>query len=162
MMTSSCVFLLSGYGCCRALLHSTSAADVADKSGLPFPDIDFPARQVEEVETALSSMPTVTVTAACEVDGEPEAQVQAEDVVTCKARVLLSRPSHATHGASPHFCPVAPGLRLTRLTSQAAQVDECASSCQQCGARNDERATYLCLHLELTSAEENAAHLTCR
>lgn len=91
------------------------------------------------METALSSMPTVTVTAACEVDGEPEAQVQAEDVVTCKARVLLSRPSHATHGASSHFCPVAPGLRLTRLAGQVALVNGCASSCKGCGAGNNER-----------------------
>ena len=96
------------------------------------------------METALSSMPTVTVTAACAVDGEPEAQVQAEDVVTCKARVLLSRPSHATHGVSPHFCPVAPGLQLTRLTSQAALVDGCASSCQQCNARNKAAAFHVC------------------
>jgi hypothetical protein len=58
--------------------------------------------QVEEVETALSSMPTVSVTASCEVEGEPEAQIQVEDVVTCKARVLLSRPSRGTHGMSVH------------------------------------------------------------
>lgn len=51
--------------------------------------------QVEEVETSLSLMPSVSVMASCEVDGEPEARIQVEDIVTCKARILLTRPSHA-------------------------------------------------------------------
>lgn len=61
----------------------------------------LPNEQVGDVETALSSIPSVSVTAVCEVAGEPEAAISVEDIVTCKARILLSRPSHATQGEPP-------------------------------------------------------------
>lgn len=125
---------------------------------LAFPHTHLPAWQVEEVETALSSMPTVTVTAACEVDGEPEAQVQAEDVVTCKARVLLSRPSHATHGTSSQFY---------RVTSEIVAQKPwrhwwifCASSCKQCAARTIERPSCVC-HSEICALRARVCSTTC-
>ncbi len=66
----------------------------------------LPNEQVDDVETALSSIPSVSVTAVCEVAGEPEAAISVEDIVTCKARILLSRPSHATQGepCASHYC----------------------------------------------------------
>lgn len=60
------------------------------------------------METSLSLMPSVSVTAGCEVDGEPEARIQVEDIVTCKARILLTRPSHASQGELR--CPISTGV----------------------------------------------------
>ena len=55
--------------------------------------------QVEQLETSLASIPSISVTASCLVDGELNADVFVGDTVTCRAHVLLSRPSHATAGA---------------------------------------------------------------
>ena len=55
--------------------------------------------QIAQLETSLASIPSVTATASCLVDGELNADVFEGDVVTCRAHVLLSRPSHATAGA---------------------------------------------------------------
>ena len=53
------------------------------------------------METALSSMPTLELEASCVVAGaDSEASMMTGDVVTCTARVLLHRPSHATQGKS--------------------------------------------------------------
>ena len=57
-------------------------------------------RQVEQVETSLVSMPTVSVSASCVVEGETSVEVFEGDVVTCRAHVSLSRPSHQTTGAA--------------------------------------------------------------
>ena len=55
--------------------------------------------QLAQLETSLASIPSVSVTASCLVDGELSADVFQGDAVTCRAHVLLSRPSHATAGA---------------------------------------------------------------
>lgn len=60
--------------------------------------------QVEQLETSLASIPSISVTASCLVDGELNADVFVGDTVTCRAHVLLSRPSHATAGA--HILPL--------------------------------------------------------
>ena len=50
------------------------------------------------METSLASIPTLVATASCLVDGELKSDIYEGDVVTCRAHVLLSRPSHATAG----------------------------------------------------------------
>jgi len=47
---------------------------------------------VEEISTLLSSLPSIYVRAACEVDGEEE--IMEGDVAKCKVRIMLTRPSH--------------------------------------------------------------------
>lgn len=56
------------------------------------------AMQVEQVETSLTSMPTVSVDASCVVEGETSVEVFEGDIVTCRAHVSLTRPSHRTSG----------------------------------------------------------------
>ena len=63
--------------------------------------------QVEQVETSLASMPTVSVDASCVVEGETSVEVFEGDVVTCRAHVSLTRPSHRTSGAvALHSCRI--------------------------------------------------------
>mmetsp|Transcript_12528 Transcript_12528/g.37597 ORF Transcript_12528/g.37597 Transcript_12528/m.37597 type:complete len:727 (-) Transcript_12528:1258-3438(-) len=58
-------------------------------------------QQAADVETSLSSMPTVRVEAQCAVAGaDSQASMMVGDVVTVTARVLLHRPSHATQELS--------------------------------------------------------------
>lgn len=76
--------------------------------------IGLTAKQVGDVETSLSSMPTLSVEVQCSLaGGGGETSYVAGDLVTCTASVLLSRPSHAVLGPdksgsgvavfSPHF-----------------------------------------------------------
>ena len=59
----------------------------------------FVPAQVEQVETSLTSIPAVSVDAGCVVEGETSVEVFEGDVVTCRAHVSLTRPSHRTSGA---------------------------------------------------------------
>lgn len=54
------------------------------------------AGEVEEVETMLSAMPTLWVSAQCVVEAEEvdDDVVLEGDVVTCRVQVMLTRPSH--------------------------------------------------------------------
>ena len=60
-------------------------------------------RQVEQIEISLASMPAVSVSASCVVEGETSVEVFEGDVVTCRAHVSLSRPSHQTTGAAGRY-----------------------------------------------------------
>lgn len=57
--------------------------------------------QQEEVETSLMAMPTVHMAAHCVVDGEESSEIMESDIVTCAARVVLTRHSHLTPGFQP-------------------------------------------------------------
>ena len=55
-------------------------------------------RQAEEVGTSMLSVPAVTLSdVGCGLDGE-DGEVMEGDIVTCSARVTLSRPSHSLTG----------------------------------------------------------------
>lgn len=54
--------------------------------------------QADEVETALMAIPTVHMAAHCVVDGEESSEIMESDIVTCAARVVLTRHSHMTPG----------------------------------------------------------------
>ena len=54
--------------------------------------------QADEVETSLLAIPTVHMTAHCVIDGEESSEIMESDIVTCAARVLLTRHSHLTPG----------------------------------------------------------------
>lgn len=57
--------------------------------------------QVQEVQTSLASIPSVTLSEVkIEVEGEDaEHEIMQGDLVTCSCRVVLTRPNHATSGA---------------------------------------------------------------
>lgn len=79
------------------LLSVEERAEALQASGLN-------ATQVEDVETMLSAMPTVWVSAQCsvEVDGEVDDGLVLEcDIVTCTVQVMLTRPSHMVSGFDP-------------------------------------------------------------
>ena len=54
--------------------------------------------QADEVETSLMAMPAVHMAAHCVVDGEESSEIMESDIVTCAARVMLTRHSHLTPG----------------------------------------------------------------
>lgn len=57
--------------------------------------------QAEEVNLALLSIPIVTATSvSCQVDGE-DGEIMEQDIVTCSARLILSRASHVLTGPLP-------------------------------------------------------------
>ena len=76
------------------------------------------AVQVEQVETSLESMPAVSATASCVVEGETSVEVYEGDVVTCRAHVTLTRPSHRTPGAAAHHTSGCPGQCTEQLALQ--------------------------------------------
>lgn len=57
--------------------------------------------QADEVETSLMAMPTVHMAAKCVVDGEESEEIMETDIVTCAARVVLTRHSHLAPGILP-------------------------------------------------------------
>ena len=63
-------------------------------------------QQAEEVETSLMAMPTVHMAAKCVVDGEESEEIMETDIVTCAARVVLTRHSHLAPGTlvKPVWC----------------------------------------------------------
>ena len=54
--------------------------------------------QADDVETSLMAMPTVHMAAHCVVDGEESSDIIESDIVTCTARVMLTRHSHLSPG----------------------------------------------------------------
>lgn len=64
------------------------------------------ASQTEEVETSLMAMPTVHMAAKCVVDGEDSEDIMESDIVTCAARVVLTRHSHLAPGDLFHKRPL--------------------------------------------------------
>ncbi|PSC67052.1 dnaJ ERDJ2A [Micractinium conductrix] len=61
------------------------------------------ASEVEDVETMLSAMPTVWVSAQCVVEAEEldDEVVLTGDIVTCRIQVMLTRPSHMAASFDP-------------------------------------------------------------
>ena len=59
--------------------------------------------QADEVETSLMAMPTVHMAANCVVDGEESSDIMESDIVTCTARVVLTRHSHLSPGMLPSW-----------------------------------------------------------
>ena len=58
--------------------------------------------QADEVETSLMAIPLVHMAATCVVDGEDaSSDIMETDIVTCAARVFLTRHSHLAAGAVP-------------------------------------------------------------
>lgn len=51
------------------------------------------------------AMPTVHMAAHCVVDGEESSDIMESDIVTCAARVMLTRHSHLTPGMLPIVHP---------------------------------------------------------
>lgn len=55
----------------------------------------------EDVSLALLSTPFITATSlTCQVDGE-DGEIMEQDIVTCSARLVLTRASHVLTGPSP-------------------------------------------------------------
>ena len=85
--------------------------------------------QVEQVETSLASMPAVSATASCVVEGETSVEVYEGDIVTCRAHVTLTRPSHRTSGATAVAQPDHAIAQLTALASAAHHLLDPSRSC---------------------------------
>ena len=64
-------------------------------------DAGLASSQADEVETSLMAIPTVHMTAHCVIDGEESSDLMESDIVTCAARVLLTRHSHLAPGQLP-------------------------------------------------------------
>ncbi|KAK9829144.1 hypothetical protein WJX72_004149 [[Myrmecia] bisecta] len=52
--------------------------------------------QIEDVNVSILATPSISVAVRCHTQGEEGSDIMEEDLVTCEARVVLTRPSHFT------------------------------------------------------------------
>lgn len=78
--------------------------------------------QAGEAQTALASIPVVTIAeAGCGVDGEePGTDILEQDIVTCSVRLILSRPAHRTAGGFLTWrCSACQDVKISHLINTA-------------------------------------------